>query len=200
MTDIFDAKILCKNCGVQMKQTIVNKNGLELRAVSCSKCGDKIIHPADLNGMEHFKDLKDKKFNVKLRMVGNSHAISIPKQIIDFMNERQREMHRDVHRQMQDVRLMFDDFDTLKLSFFDDMDDIDENLDDVDENLDDVDENLDDAENEDVDDERDNGRVRRKVRNDGKGNVDIVEQENLNYPERGVRGVRIKKIRRRVGR
>lgn len=181
MTDIFDAKILCKNCGIQMKQTIVNRNGLELRAVSCPKCGDKIIHPADLNGMEHFKDLKDKRFNVKLRMVGNSHAISIPKEIVDFMTERQREMHGNMDNM---VRLMFDDFDTLKLSFFDDdMDESEIESEDMDE---------------DVDEEIDNGRVRRKVRNDGKGNVDIVEQENLNDPERGVRGIRIKKIRRRI--
>ena len=180
MTDIFDAKILCKKCNREMKPMIVNRNGLELRAVECPHCKDRIIHPADLNGMEHFKDLKDKKFNVKLRMVGNSHAISIPKQIIDFMNERQREMHGNMDNM---VSLMFDDFDTLKLSFFDD-EDMDES----------------EIENEDVDEETDNGRIRRKIRNDGKGNVDIVEQENLNDVERGVRGIRIKKIRRRIGR
>ena len=173
MTDIFDATILCKKCNIKMKPIIVNKNGLELRAIQCAKCGDQIIHPADLNGMEHFNDLKDKKFNVKLRMVGNSHAISIPKEIIDFMNDRQKEMHR----QMQDVRLMFDDFDTLKLSFFDNMDE-------------DMDEEAEDME------EIDNGRIKRKVKNDGKGNIDIIEQENLNDEEKGIRGMRIKRVKK----
>ena len=106
MTDIFDARIMCKNCGIEMKSGIVNKNGLELRAVICSKCGDKIIHPADLNGLEHFNNLKGKTFNVKLRMVGNSHAVSIPKEIVDFMNE----MHRKAQSQMDEmVKLCFED-------------------------------------------------------------------------------------------
>ena len=120
MADIFDQKIMCKDCGVQMKQTIVNREGLELRAVECPKCRQKIIHPADLNSMDNFKDLKGKQFNVKLRMIGNSHAISIPKEIIDFITEQ----HRQVSRQMDEmVRLCFEDFDTIKLSFGEEDDD-----------------------------------------------------------------------------
>ena len=66
--------------------------------------------------MQHFKDLKGKNFEVKLRMVGNSHAISIPKEIVDFMNER----HRDAKRQMNEmVRLCFEDFGRLSLIFDD---------------------------------------------------------------------------------
>ena len=70
-----------------MKKGVVEKNGAQLRAVVCPKCGDKIVHPADLNCLNRFNDLKDKKFNVKLRMVGNSHAISIPKEIFEFMED-----------------------------------------------------------------------------------------------------------------
>jgi hypothetical protein len=121
MTDIFDNKIICKNCNTVMEKTIVNKNGLELRAVECKKCGDKIIHPADLNSLEHFKDLKGKTFEVKLRMVGNSHAISIPKEIVEFMNER----HREAKRQMDEmVKLCFEDFGRLSL-IFDDFNNLD---------------------------------------------------------------------------
>lgn len=120
MTDIFDAKILCKNCSIEMKPTIVNKNGFELRAVECKKCGDKIIHPADLNGFNHYNDLRGKTFNVKLRMVGNSHAVSIPKEIIDFMNET----HKQMRKQMDEmVSLCFEDFDRLSLRFGDELED-----------------------------------------------------------------------------
>lgn len=179
MTDIFDAKILCKKCNKEMKLVIVNRNGLELRAVECLHCKDKIIHPADLNAQEHFKDLRDKKFNVKLRMVGNSHAISIPKEIVDFMNGRQREMnglHR-MHRNMDNmVRLWFDDFDTLKMGFFDNEED--------------------DEMNDDVEYDDGNRKVKRRVRNDGKGNVDIVEEQSLNEPDNRFKSIRIKKIRR----
>ncbi len=116
MVDIFDAKILCKNCDKEMEKTIVERNGLELRAVQCMNCGEKIIHPADLNGLEHFNDLRRKTFNVKLRMVGNSHTISIPKEILSFMEDQ----HKIMKRQMDDmVRLCFEDFGTLRLSFGD---------------------------------------------------------------------------------
>lgn len=114
MTDIFDAKILCKNCNKEMSRGIVKKDGAELRAVKCSECGDMIIHPADLNCLEQFKDLKGKTFNVKLRMVGNSHAISIPKEIINFMND----MHRNAKSEMDEmVRLCFEDFSKLSVIF-----------------------------------------------------------------------------------
>ncbi len=117
MTDIFDQKVLCKNCDKQMIRLILNRNGLELRALKCSKCGEQIVHPADLNAMEHFKDLKGKNFHVKLRVVGNSHAISIPKEIVDFINE----MHRDMKHEMDMVRLRFEDFGRLSVNFIDDI-------------------------------------------------------------------------------
>ncbi len=171
MTDIFDTTILCKKCHKEMQGCIVSQNGMELRAVKCKTCGDTIIHPADLNGMENFKDLKDKKFNVKLRMVGNSHAISIPKEIIDFMNERQREMKRH----MDAVSLAFDDFDTLRLKFrddnFDDEDDIDEEI-------------------------EKEGNIKRSVRDYGKGNMDIIEEKTINKDGKHVKKVSVRKIRR----
>lgn len=140
MTDIFDAKILCKNCNREMKQGIAKKDGAELRAMICSKCGDKIIHPADLNCLNHFNDLKGKKFDVKLRIVGNSHAISIPKEIVDFIEEQRRTMfdrHSRMRREMDEmVRLAFDDFNRISLNFGgfdDDFDDEDDNEEDEDE-------------------------------------------------------------------
>ena len=116
MTDIFDATILCKHCNIKMQPSVVSRQGFELRAVKCAKCGDTIIHPADANGMENFNNLKNKTFSVKLRMVGNSHAVSIPKEIIDFMEEQ----HKNMRRRMDDmVSLCFEDFDKLSLRFGD---------------------------------------------------------------------------------
>ena len=125
MTDIFDAKIMCKQCNREMQPTIVERKGFELRAVQCKQCGDKIIHPADLNGMEHFNNLRGKTFHVKLRMVGNSHAISIPKEIIDFMNEQ----HRAMRKQMDDmVQLCFEDLGRLSLRFWNGEGEVEEDL------------------------------------------------------------------------
>lgn len=116
MVDIFDAKILCRKCNKEMRPIVVDKSGLQLRAVSCPKCNDKIVHPADKNCLKHYNDLKGKTFNVKLRMVGNSHAISIPKEIVDFMNEQNRQMKREMDDM---VRLCFEDFKRLRLIFGD---------------------------------------------------------------------------------
>lgn len=108
--DIFDNTILCKNCNIKMQKSIINKNGLELRAVTCNKCKSQIIHPADLNSAENFKNLKDKTYNVKLRIVGNSHAISIPKEIVEFI-QHQEKMMDDM------VKLCFEDMNRLSLRF-----------------------------------------------------------------------------------
>lgn len=93
-----------------MHKSIVNKNGLELRAITCNKCKSQIIHPADLNSAENFKNLKDKTYNVKLRVIGNSHAISIPKEIVEFI-QHQEKMMDDM------VRLCFEDMNKLSLRF-----------------------------------------------------------------------------------
>lgn len=110
MTDIFDTTILCKNCKQEMTPTLVNKSGAELRAITCNKCNDQIIHPADLNCLNNFNNLKGKTYNVKLRMVGNSHAISIPKEIVNFIREQERMMD-DM------VKLAFEDMNRLSLRF-----------------------------------------------------------------------------------
>lgn len=114
MTDIFDQTILCKECNEKMEQTTVEKNGFELRAVECPSCGEKIIHPADANSFQHYNNLRGKTFNVKLRVIGNSHAISIPKEIVDFMHQ---EMHQQEKMMNDMVRLCFEDMRRLRLDF-----------------------------------------------------------------------------------
>lgn len=116
MKDIFDAKILCKHCNVEMQPAEVFKGGFRLRAIHCPKCNDRIIHPTDLHKFESFNNLKQKTYNVKLRIVGNSHAISIPKEIIDFIND----MNKNMDSHMNDmVKLCLEDFGRVSLSFND---------------------------------------------------------------------------------
>lgn len=110
MADIFDNTILCRQCNRKMEKTIVNKNGFELRAVTCKPCNQNIIHPADINSMNNFNNIKNKTYNVKLRIVGNSHAISIPKEIINFISHQEKMMDNM-------VRLCFEDMHRLSLRF-----------------------------------------------------------------------------------
>lgn len=116
MKDIFDAKILCSHCDSEMKPASVIKRGFRLRAVQCPKCSERIIHPTDLHKFESFNNLKQKTYNVKLRVVGNSHAISIPKEIVDFIND----MNKSIPSHVNDmVKLCLEDFGRVSLRFND---------------------------------------------------------------------------------
>ena len=93
-----------------MQRAKVAKNGFLLRAVVCGKCGDRVIHPADEAEYNKFRVLRNKEFHVKMRLVGNSYAVSIPKEIVSFIREQEKIMN-DM------VRLCFEDFGKLSLDF-----------------------------------------------------------------------------------
>ena len=110
MEDIFDNPILCKNCDTRMTKATITKNGFSIRAMVCEKCGHKIIHPNDEAEYDKFINLKNKHFMVKMRLVGNSYAISIPKEIVSFIREQERIMN-DM------VKLCFEEAGRLSLNF-----------------------------------------------------------------------------------
>ena len=108
--DIFDNTILCNKCNTKMKKAQMVKNNFLFRILLCPKCNEKIIHPADEQEYERFTTLKNKEFHVKMRLVGNSYAVSIPKEIVSFMREQEKIMN-DM------VRLCFEDMGKLSLNF-----------------------------------------------------------------------------------
>ena len=110
MADIFDNAILCKKCDFKMEKVNFEKNGFVFRAVVCPTCNEKIVHPIDEQEYHKFTDLKNKEFRVKMRLVGNSYTVSIPKEIVLFMKE-QEEIMDDM------VRLCFEDMHRLSLDF-----------------------------------------------------------------------------------
>lgn len=110
MADIFNNTILCSKCNAKMQRAQVEKDGFVLRAVVCPQGHDKIIHPADKSEYEKFVSLKNKDFRVKMRLVGNSYAVSIPKEIVSFIREQEKIMDNM-------VRLCFEDSGRLSLNF-----------------------------------------------------------------------------------
>jgi len=108
--DIFQNTILCANCNIKMNRVQTHKNGFVLRSVVCPKCHSRIIHPKDEQEYKDFIDLKKKQFSVKMRFVGNSYAVSIPKEIVNFMHEQEKFMD-DM------VRLSFEEFGRISLKF-----------------------------------------------------------------------------------
>jgi hypothetical protein len=110
MSDIFDNTILCKNCNIKMTPVNMEKNGFVIRTIQCEKCGDRIVHPKDEDEYKRFSELRSRQFHVKMRIVGNSYAVSIPKEIVDFIKDQERIMD-DM------VRLAFNDARKLSLFF-----------------------------------------------------------------------------------
>jgi DNA-directed RNA polymerase subunit RPC12/RpoP len=110
MADIFDNSIMCSECNAKMKRSDFEKAGFLFRAVSCPKCSKRIIHPLDEQEYNRFVNLKKKEFHVKMRVVGNSYTVSIPKEIVSFMKEQEKIMN-DM------VRLCFENFGRLSLNF-----------------------------------------------------------------------------------
>ncbi len=84
MKTINDARIVCDSCNVQAEKSIICKNGYKLRAWNCTNCNETWLHPTDLEEYNKFKTMSNKTYSVKLRLVGNSYAVSIPREIIDF--------------------------------------------------------------------------------------------------------------------
>ncbi len=112
MQDIFDSIILCNNCNVKMQRQNVAKNGFVLRAMICPKCNSKVIHPVDEAEYEKFTSLKNKDFRVKMRLVGNSYAVSIPMEIVSFIKQQEKVMD-DM------VKLCFEEAGRISLNFND---------------------------------------------------------------------------------
>jgi len=97
-----------------MEKFVLKRNGFKIRALRCKECGKRIYHPLDEARYKQFNDIKNKLFKVKLRTVGNSWAISIPKEIIDFIHEQER--HFDAHFNAM-VRLCMEEMGKLSLIF-----------------------------------------------------------------------------------
>jgi len=93
-----------------MKPNLITRNGFNLRTVKCENCGKSVIHPEDKREYEEFIRLKQKEYNVKMRMVGNSYAVSIPREIVDFMQEQESMMNNM-------VKLCFEEAGRISLDF-----------------------------------------------------------------------------------
>ena len=94
MADMFDTTIMCDQCHTETIKKIIEKDGFPIRSAECPSCQKEWYHPLDLQDHQNFNRLKHKEFKVKLRLVGNSYTVSIPREIIDFEEEMRREMEK----------------------------------------------------------------------------------------------------------
>jgi DNA-directed RNA polymerase subunit RPC12/RpoP len=108
LTTPFFARSAIQKCKNQISQ----KMDFIFRAVICPKCNHRIIHPLDEQDYNKFINLKNKEFKVKMRLIGNSFAVSIPKEIVSFIKAQENIMD-------EMVRLCFEDMRKLSLNFGD---------------------------------------------------------------------------------
>ncbi len=117
MEDVFNQTIVCNDCKKRMLKSEIAREGFRLRALECPKCKKHIIHPADLAEFKRFSQLKQRPFAVKLRMVGNSYTVSIPREIINLEQQMHHEMKKEMDRMNKIVRLMLESPGKLSLFF-----------------------------------------------------------------------------------
>ena len=96
MKDIFDATILCEKCNKKTTKGKLVKEGFPIRICKCTNCNKIWYHPSDMQDYENYKKIRHKTYKVKLRLVGNSYTVSIPREIIEFQEEMQKEMQKDM--------------------------------------------------------------------------------------------------------
>jgi len=103
-----------------MQKANVAKNGFLFRAMVCENCSEKILHPLDEENYNKFINLRNKEFSVKMRLVGNSYAVSIPKEIVSFMNTQEKEFN-ELDKM---VKLCFEEMGRLSLNFGENLNEI----------------------------------------------------------------------------
>ncbi|MFH0752109.1 MAG: hypothetical protein V1914_00765 [archaeon] len=94
MADIYDNTILCNKCEEKLQKAHAIRGGFKLRSWWCPNCKEQTIHPADETIHRQFIELKKREFEVKLRQIGNSWAVSIPKEIIRFQEVKETKIIR----------------------------------------------------------------------------------------------------------
>ena len=109
--DIFDQLILCSDCHIQTVPHTIYQEGFTLRALQCPTCHKLIHHPGDIKDYENYLALRSREFHVKLRMVGNSFCVSIPRELIAF-NRLEHEMDKLVRLMLQEPNKIIIDFTT----------------------------------------------------------------------------------------
>lgn len=102
MSDIFETDVYCNGCHNKTSKGIEYREGYQLRLWKCENCNKIWYHPTDIQKYNDFNSLKVKSFRVKLRMVGNSYTVSIPREIIDFEREMRKEIDDFINMSLEE--------------------------------------------------------------------------------------------------
>lgn len=77
-------EIVC-HCGGKTKRIETSWEGFPVRAWKCGRCGEEIFHPLDAQrALTIAKAIKNKEFEVKIRKVGKSLTMTIPRRLAEM--------------------------------------------------------------------------------------------------------------------
>jgi len=99
--------VYCEPCNKKTNKIILTKDNFKLRGWKCPSCNKLWLHPADEKDYLEFQKLKERDFDVKLRMIGNSWAISIPRELINFQNVKKTKIVRLMLEEPGKISLFF---------------------------------------------------------------------------------------------
>lgn len=86
------AEIKC-HCGGATEKIMTQWKRFPVRAWKCEKCGEEILHPVDAQkALELAKAIKNGELSVKVRRVGKSLTMTIPKKLAELFNLHEGEV------------------------------------------------------------------------------------------------------------
>lgn len=84
MRDVWEEHLICSKCNKKTDKIIINRENFNIRTWKCKQCRKYWPHPLDNKKFEEWKKVKNLTFKVKIREVGNSAVVSMPKEILNF--------------------------------------------------------------------------------------------------------------------
>ena len=86
---IYEDELECE-CGGVMKPKLFNVEGFDVRGWQCKKC-NRIDYSDDMNAVLTIKKLRKKGATLKLRKVGDTVVITVPKDIREALELKEGE-------------------------------------------------------------------------------------------------------------
>ncbi len=113
MKTISNARVLCPECDKETIKRFEIRQGFKLNFFECPICSERFYDSSEIKEFGEFKKLRARRFDVKLRMVGNSFSVTIPREIIEF-EEKFAQMEKEMDNMM---RLSLDEPGKIRLRF-----------------------------------------------------------------------------------